>query len=199
MLKELFSPIKTIKNTKKNKDVTNHVLTLIIASLMFAIATIIILIKNQVLTNLLLTGLIISTVYFAIAFVGGFIYSLLTKIIADKGTYKDSLIAVIQTALILSTGLLITSILLLIPNIGILLGLITMFFTIITGLAIFIRTMTELTGANTTQIITILIIVVVGTIIATQLILILQLISEPAMFMNQANMEQFVLDLNQTP
>ncbi len=178
MIKDLFSPIKTINREKKKKNTTEQVLTLIIASITFAIAIILISIKTEMLQNLYLTGILSAITYFILAPIGAFIYNLTLKIIANKGTYRDSFVAVTQTALILATGLLITSILLLIPQIGVLLALAVMFFTVIIGFSIFIRAMTTLTEANTIQVLTILAIVIVGLTIATQTILTIELLNE---------------------
>lgn len=198
MIQEFFCPIKTIEKAKKNKDIKDTILTLLIASLMFAIATIILFSKVSTATELSIMALVTSIVYFVMAFIGAFLYNFLINVIAGKGKYRHSLVAVVQTALIISAGFLLTTLLMLIPLIGPLLGLIMLFLTIITGLAIFIRAMTTLTGANTTQVLTILLIMLIGTIMATQLVLLMELIREPitTSALNTTPDELFMLDFN---
>ena len=199
MLKEI-TRIKAIEEAKKTKTIKEQITTLIISSLLFAIATILITMNTAVTANLFIVALITTLVYFVMAPIGAFIYNLLINVVANKGKYKDSLVAVVQTSLIISTGLLITSLLVIIPQIGYLLGLVVMFFTTIIGLAVFIRAMTTLTGANTTQVLTILIIMVVGILIATQIVISIQLLTNPLPtdFFNGAGTERYVLDFNST-
>lgn len=188
MIKEIFCPIKTIEKEKKNKSMTNQFLTLAIASLIFAISTVVLSLTTGVPENLFLVAAIYALIYFVIAPIGAFIYSFLTKTIANKGKYKDSFTAVTQTALILATGLLITSLAVLIPQLGFIIGLVVMFFTIIYALAIFIRAMTTLTGADTIQVLTILIIMLVGLVVATQTLLAIQIVSDPSAFIGAQEM-----------
>lgn len=180
MIQEIFCPLRTIEKEKKNKDMTNQFLTLIIASLIFAISTVFLSLTTGVPDNLFLTAATYAGVYFVMAPIGAFIYCSLTKIIANKGKYKDSLTAVTQTALVLAIGLLVTSLAVLIPRMGFLVGFVVMFFTIIFALAIFMRAMTTLTGANTIQIVTILLIMVVGLVMAVQILLAIEILSDPS-------------------
>jgi hypothetical protein len=196
MLNELLNPIKTIEKEKKTKTIKNQALTLAISSIMFSIALILIIIKINQPLNLAIIAIIATITYFVSAFIGAFIYNLLVNIIANKGKYKDSFVAVVQTALIISAGLLAVSLLIQVPQIGFILGLIAMFFTVIIALSVFIRAMTTLTGANTTQILAILIIMVVGLIIATQIIISIQILSQP---LPNMPVEEFAINLSDMP
>ncbi|MFP4568050.1 MAG: hypothetical protein ACLFN8_03830 [Candidatus Woesearchaeota archaeon] len=179
MINDLFSPLNTIKHEKKTKSIQNQIITLTIASILFAIATIILIIKINSPVNIIIAAITSTMTYFILAPIGALIYYIILKSMTGKGKYKDSLVSVVQTALIISTGLLITSLAILLPQIGYMLGLITLLFTIMIALAIFIRAMIELTGANTVQIITMLIIFALSLIIAVQLMAIVQLMSTP--------------------
>jgi hypothetical protein len=179
MIQDIINPIKLIDKAKKTKNTQKQIITLIITSLIMSIATAIIMSKTVMATDILTISLTMLISFFAYSIISAYIYSFIIKLMTKKGTFYDSLTAITTSSIPLSAGLILTSIVLLLPNIGYLLGLITLFATIIISMAIFIRAITTLTNATITDIVVATIIMSVGLIIAMQLILSIQMITNP--------------------
>ena len=193
MIQEIFS----VKKTKKTKE---QIITLLIASLLMAIASMLLTLKTNLPMNILTTAIIVMSIYFIGSIIKAGLYAMMIKIIANKGTYKDSLTAITQSAIIFSAGALITALLIMLPRIGFLLGFVTMFLTIMLTFTIFIRAMTTLTKANTVQVLTAILIYFVGLIIASQTIITIQILSEPfTNAMNTVPTEDFAINMADMP
>lgn len=176
---DMINPIKLIDKAKKTKNTQNQIITLIIASFLMAIAAAIIASNTMMSPDILIISLSTLLGFFTIAIITTLIYSFILKTMTKKGTFYDSLTAITISATTFSAGAVITALMLLLPNIGYLLGLITLFTTIITSIALFFRAITTMTNATILEVITTSIILIIGLVIATQLIVAIQLMTEP--------------------
>lgn len=194
MLQDLLNPIKAIEESKKTKNITNQILTLITASITLALSTLIIMMSTQIPFNIFLLTAIIMLAYFLLMIINAGAHYLVIKTISKKGTYQNSLTAVAQSSIVFAGGTLLTALLLLIPGIGYLLGLLSLFATLILSFAIFIRALIITTGASMTEIIVAIIIIIVSLILAMQLIISMQLLMDPALIAQNIPVEEIAID-----
>jgi hypothetical protein len=194
MLKDLLNPIKTIEESKKTKNATNQILTLILASILLALSALIIIIPTQIPFSLFQLTAIIILGYFILMIISATAYYLVIKIISKKGIFQNSLTAVAQSSIIFSAGTFLTAIVLLIPELGYLLGLIILFTALLMSFAIFIRALTITTGASITEVLIATLIIMVSLIIATQLIISIQMLMEPMSFAQNIPVEEIMID-----
>ncbi len=179
MIQDIMNPIHSIDKAKKTKNTQTQILTLIIASLLMSIATAIIATQTIMTADILIISLTTLVGFFTFMIINTAIYSFLIKLITKKGTFYDSLTAIAQASLIFSAGATITALALLIPSAGFLIGLIALFATIITSIAIFFRAIMTMTNTTILEILVTTLIIIVGLVIAMQIILAIQLIIEP--------------------
>ena len=178
MIQEIIAPIKNINDAKKNKNTTNQILTLIISSLLFAIATVIIATQINMQFQLLLFAATALISFFLSMIVLSAIYCVVLKILTKQGKFYDSLTATTQSILIFSLGLLVTATLILIPEIGFLLGTLSLFLTMVISIAIFFRAITTMVGTDNLHVLLTALIILVAMTLAFQIIVSIQILSE---------------------
>lgn len=155
MFKVLTNPQKTIEHAKKNKNIQKTVWTIIVAAAILTIASLIGIVVTSTANattyiRTILTILILSIIaQFFIAWLN----KIALKTITKKGNYYDSLTAFALGFMIMAIASLINVILGLIPIAGILIGTIVMIIALILSMSVTLRTLIELTGADTLHII----------------------------------------------
>lgn len=150
MFKAIFAPKESIKEAKKKKNLGNTMVTLLVASIMLALAVLVnllgIFVSDAQKIAYTVIGVLIGA--FVLFLFLGWLFKLTMNIFAKKVTYYDALTPLVKGLLVLTTGVLLSALLNLIPVVGIFLGILATMILLILTFSVTIKTAMELTGMD---------------------------------------------------
>jgi hypothetical protein len=133
----LINSVAAIKQAKKEKKMNTTLCMLIFEWFLIALGTF-----------LLLKKLVVTTTFFFLGIVGslflGFLVQLVFTILGGKGRYFEGLTSVVYSLLPMSAAVILSSIFVHLPVIGVLLSFVVAVLFVLTGLAVMYRAVKEL-------------------------------------------------------
>lgn len=175
----ILNPFVEIKKAKRKKDINKVFLVSIVNSifLFFAVCIFFPLIKNILIISFLISFLNIIFLIFL-----GFLTYLTLFILSKKGSFYEGFTSIVYAEFPICLALLLSTIFLYIPAIGIVLSLILMGLFSVIGISIFFSSVKELFGVDLIAIWITVGIVSLSLIIALYSVAILLALKQPEVF-----------------
>lgn len=140
------NPVSALMKAKKSKNMNYTITTLVIAAILFALSSVIVLFNVLGITAALAVATFI-TVFLSVIVVGllfGLLLHIITKTLGGKGDYFEGLTTITYALIAPSIGFLITAILMFVPWIGTPIGVIVLALTLAHGISLLYRGVKEL-------------------------------------------------------
>lgn len=148
LIKILKTPTEALSEAKKKKDKTDTILTLFVVSSFFGIAASLIVYKLTTMFAVFRALSVAATfsaflMTFILIFIGAiflsFLLNKIVNILGGKGEFYDGLTSVVYSLVPLSVGILLASVLVFVPVVGIFLGALILAIKFAIGMAILYR------------------------------------------------------------
>lgn len=161
MFDVIFTPIKAIERQKKSKSTGMAWGAAVVASLIAGLVVILAMIPAGIneTTWMLAIGTIIA-VFVAIVF-GSLLYCTGIHVLTKKGKYQNAITALANCSLIGTIGMLIATLVGMIPVIGIYLILLVLLMVIVLSHTVLVKTLMELDGVDLLPVLAVHILIVV--------------------------------------